>query len=141
MPLRPVLGAAVLLLLAAVPATPAAADPHETVTVDRTGRLAADGTVTLSGTYRCLGGTGPVYVSSSLSQDSPGIRHGIGGTHAVCDGAEHRWVNTGAPGTPDTLVPGRARVAATLMELRSEDGLPMPSFRAAQQREVTLKNG
>ncbi|MER6633549.1 DUF6299 family protein, partial [Streptomyces sp. NPDC000987] len=68
MPLRPVPGAAVLLLLAAVPATPAAADPHETVTVDRTGRLAADGTVTLSGTYRCLGGTGPVYVSSSLSQ-------------------------------------------------------------------------
>ncbi|MGV9893031.1 DUF6299 family protein, partial [Streptomyces tendae] len=36
-----------------------------------------------------------------LSPPSPSARHGVGGTRAVCDGLEHRWVNTG---TPDTVV-------------------------------------
>lgn len=96
-------GAALLL-----PAAPAAtAAPHdarlvaESVTVDPTGRIAADGSVTLSGTYRCTGGSGPVFVSSTVSQSDPSARFGVGGTRAVCDGLEHRWVNTG---TPDTVV-------------------------------------
>lgn len=84
MPLRQVIGAATgaaLLLLFAPSAVAlsvgalsvgALSDPSETVTVDATGHLAADGTVTLSGTYRCLGRTGPVLVSSSVSQGDPG---------------------------------------------------------------------
>lgn len=133
--LRPALAAATLLLLAAAPV--ATADPYEAVTVDPTGTLAADGTVTLSGTYRCLGNSGPVFVSSSVGQKSPSVRHGIGGTRAVCDGAEHRWENTGKVEAGD-LEPGAAHVEATVMELDARGGLPLPRFHAAQQQDVTL---
>jgi hypothetical protein len=139
MSLRPALGAVVgaVLLLPAAPVASAAADPYETVTVDPAGRIAADGTVTLSGTYRCLDSTGPVFVSSSVAQGSSTVRQGIGGTQAVCDGAEHRWENTGRP-VPGTLQPGTAQVEATLMELHPQGGLPLPLIRAVHRQDVTL---
>ncbi|MFF7447915.1 MULTISPECIES: DUF6299 family protein [unclassified Streptomyces] len=135
MPVRPAFVLAALLLLAAAPT--AAADSYETVTVDPTSTVAADGTVTLSGTYRCLGSTGPAFVSSSIGQKSPTLRHGIGGTRAVCDGVEHRWENTGRP-APGSLEPGTAQVEATVMELRPQGGLPLPHFHAARQQGITL---
>ena len=140
MSMRSALGTAAgaaLLLLAAAPATTASADSYETVTVDPTGRIAPDGTVTLSGTYRCLGNSGPAYVSSSVSQGDPSVRHGIGGTSAVCDGVEHSWENSGKPSS-DPLTPGAARVEATVMELSSGGGLPLPRFHAAQHQDITL---
>jgi hypothetical protein len=142
MRLRPLLGAATgaaLLLLGGATAAPATAapTPDDAVTVDSVGRITADGTVTLSGTYRCQGSSGPVFVSSSVSQGASTTRYGIGGTRAVCDGAQHRWVNTGRP-TPGALVPGAAHVEATLMELRTFSGLPLPHFHAVQDRAVTL---
>jgi hypothetical protein len=135
-------GAALLLLAGATaaPVTASAAAPYEAVTVDAVGRIAADGTVTLSGTYRCRVAIGPVYVSSSVSQGASTTRYGIGGTRAVCDGAKHRWVNTGRP-TPGALAPGAAHVEATLMELRSFSGLPLPSFHAVYGRDITLTRG
>lgn len=138
--LRPVLGAAALLLLAAVPATPAAADPTETVTVDPTGRISADGTVTLSGTYRCQSGRGPVFVSSSVSQNTREVRYGIGGSQAVCDGAEHRWENSGKP-SPDSVKAGAAQVEATVMELRPQGLLLLPFFHATRTQDITLAQG
>jgi hypothetical protein len=138
--LRPAIRTAVcaaLFLLAAAPAAPASADPFETVTVDPTGSIAPDGTVTLSGTYRCLGNGSPVFVSSSVAQSSPNVRHGIGGTRAVCDGMEHRWQNTGKTSS-DSLEPGAANVEATLMELNAQGGLPLPRFHAAQREDITL---
>ncbi|MFI8486578.1 DUF6299 family protein [Streptomyces rubrogriseus] len=134
---------AALLLLAAPAATAAPHDARlvaESVTVDPTGRIAADGSVTLSGTYRCTGGSGPVFVSSTVSQSDPSARFGVGGTRAVCDGLEHRWVNTG---TPDTVVlePGAAHVEATLMELRPMGIVPLPSFHARQGQDVVLTAG
>ncbi|MGK9461774.1 MULTISPECIES: DUF6299 family protein [unclassified Streptomyces] len=134
---------AALFLLAAPAATAAPHDARhvtESVTVDPTGRIAADGTVTLSGTYRCTAGTGPVYVSSTVSQSDPSVRYGVGGTRAVCDGLEHRWVNTG---TPDSVAlrPGAAHVEATLMELRPMGIVPLPSFHARHGQDVTLVQG
>ncbi|MFF7788217.1 DUF6299 family protein [Streptomyces sp. NPDC007991] len=145
MRLRPLLGAAAgaaLLLLTGAAATPATAvpTPSEAVTVDSVGRITADGTVTLSGTYRCQGSSGPVYVSSSVGQGSSTIRYGIGGTRAVCDGAEHRWENTGRP-LSGALVPGAARVEATVMELRTLSGLPLPRFHAVHEQAITLTQG
>ncbi|WP_458246134.1 DUF6299 family protein [Streptomyces sp. MAI_2237] len=135
---RPALGlaAGAALLLLTAPTTPAAADPYETVTVDPTGTVAADGTVTLSGTYRCLGNTGPAFVSSSVSQAKPDVRQGIGGTSAVCDGQDHRWQNSGKP--TEALDAGTASVEATVMELRPLSGLPLPRFHAVQRQDVTL---
>lgn len=142
MRLRPLLGAATgaaLLLLTGATAAPATAapTPNDTVTVDAVGRIAADGTVTLSGTYRCQSSSGPVFVSSSVSQGASTTRYGIGGTQAVCDGAKHRWVNSGRP-TLGALAPGAAHVEATLMELRPLGGLPLPHFHAVRDRSITL---
>ncbi|MET8828529.1 DUF6299 family protein [Streptomyces sp. NPDC004610] len=142
MPVRPVLlgAAAALLALALSAPTAATAGPFESVTIDPTGRIAADGTITLSGTYRCLGATGPVFVSSSVAQgsatDQSRVRYGIGGSPALCDGAVHSWTNTGRP-SPGTLVPGAADVEATVTELSSQ-GLPLPIFHAVGEAEVTL---
>ncbi len=131
-------GAAALLLLAAAPSAPAADDPSEIVTVDSTGRVAEDGTVTLSGTYRCDDSTGPAFVSSSVGmKKSPNVRQGIGGTLAVCDGRLHRWENTGRP-TPDGVKSGAADVEATIVELHPVGGLPLPVFHAMQKRDVKL---
>ncbi len=138
MPVRPALAAvlgAAALLCAAV--GPAAADPSELITVDPAGRLAPDGTVTLSGTYRCTGGTGPVLVSSSVSQGDPGLRHGIGGSVAQCDGAEHRWEHSGKA-SPEVLKTGAAQVEATLTELRPSGIVVLPSFHAVSHQDIEL---
>ncbi|MFC5958951.1 DUF6299 family protein [Streptomyces pratens] len=142
---RPVLVRAVacaaLLLAAAVAAPPAAAaapvPAEETMTVDSEGRIADDGTVTLSGTYRCLDASGPVLVGSSVHQGTAHTRYGVGGTLAVCDGETHEWENTGRVPS-DALEAGAVDVEATLIELRSVDGLLLPVFHAVQQQEVTL---
>ncbi|MFF9817960.1 DUF6299 family protein [Streptomyces sp. NPDC014006] len=146
MSLRTALGtaAAALALPAAAPAAPAAADPYETITVDPVGRITADGTVTLSGTYSCLGSSGPVFITTAVSQNAPAngpyastVRHGIGDTRAVCDGAEHTWQNTGKVAI-DALRPGAAHVEATVLELRPQGGLPLSHFHAARQQDITL---
>jgi hypothetical protein len=144
---RPALGVAAgsaLLLLgfaaaAPSPASAAPSAPSESVTVDQEGRM-ADGSVTLSGTYRCHGGDGPVFVSSSVSRPSSDIHYSVGGTRAVCDGEEHRWENTGT--VPDNAVEaGRAHVEATLMELRPSGILLLPVFHAVEHRDITLVEG
>ncbi|MFI6207673.1 DUF6299 family protein [Streptomyces sp. NPDC051041] len=127
-------GAAVLLLTA--PAAPAHAAPDESVTVDPTGRVAADGTVTLSGTYRCVTAGIPVFVGSSVAQSTT-LRYGIGGTRAVCDGEEHRWVNT-ARVAGRALVAGPAHAEVTLLGLHTLGILPVPRVHAGQARTVTL---
>ncbi|MER6524065.1 DUF6299 family protein [Streptomyces sp. NPDC001508] len=140
MPVRPVLGAAVggvALLLGALAPVTASAAPAERVTVGSVGRIAADGTVVLTGTYRCRAGIGPVFVSSSIGQRSTSARYGIGGTRALCDGAEHRWVNSGTVPS-DRIAPGAAHVEATVMELRPQGGLPLPYFHATGRQDVRL---
>ncbi|MFI9545688.1 DUF6299 family protein [Streptomyces sp. NPDC052016] len=139
-------GAALLLLAApAAPATAgttgnAAADASETVTVDATGKVAKDGTVTLSGTYRCVDSQGSAFVGSSVAQKDANVRYGIGGTRAVCDGAVHTWTNT-ARLEPGIVEPGKASAEATVMELRPHGFVPLPHLHATHQREVTLVEG
>ncbi|MGW6537088.1 DUF6299 family protein [Streptomyces sp. NPDC055051] len=106
--------------------------------VDRAGLLGADGTITLSGTYRCLDDSaGPVLVGSTLRQQDRSA--GIGGTRAVCDGALHTWTNTAVVKDP-AYQPGDARVEATLTQLTPQGGLglPTPGLLAAEEAPVTL---
>ncbi|MEU6244588.1 DUF6299 family protein [Streptomyces sp. NPDC047024] len=133
--LAAVLGAAALLCAVAAPAATAA--PTESVTVDPVATIEEDGTVTLSGTYRCLGATGPVFVSSSVAQDDSRVKYGIGGTRATCDGVRHRWVNSGQV-PDDALLPGAARVEATVTELHPSGIAFLPVFHATRERDVTL---
>ncbi|MYQ46301.1 hypothetical protein GTW40_14770 [Streptomyces sp. SID4985] len=133
--LAAVLGAAALLCAVAAPAATAA--PTESVTVDPVATIEEDGTVTLSGTYRCLGATGPVFVSSSVAQDDSRVKYGIGGTRATCDGIRHRWANSGQV-PDDALLPGAARVEATVTELHPSGIAFLPVFHATRARDVTL---
>ncbi|MFE3073353.1 DUF6299 family protein [Streptomyces sp. NPDC059247] len=109
----------------------------DAVTVDGRGTLGADATVTLSGTYRCLGdGAGPVLVGSNLTQGNRSA--GIGGTRAICDGRPHPWTNTGVVKDP-AYRPGAARVRATLTQIATgPEGLPVPTIRAVREAPVTL---
>ncbi|WP_328672023.1 DUF6299 family protein [Streptomyces sp. NBC_00328] len=129
-------GAALLLLLA--PSAVARSTPSDEVTVE-TGTVAADGTITLSGTYRCTGAAGPVFVSSTVSQGDPLVSRPVGGSSAVCDGAEHRWSNS-EKRAPRILVPGPARVEATVFDI-SATGLPLPSVHATREQDITVVQG
>lgn len=147
MSVRPVLGVAAgsaLLLLGFAAAAPSPASatpsaPSESVTVDKEGRM-ADGSVTLSGTYRCLGGDGPVFVSSSVGRSPSAPHYSSDGTRAVCDGEEHRWEDT-ATVPDDALEAGRAHVRATLMELRPSGILLLPLVHAVEHRDIALVEG
>ncbi|MBT2409445.1 hypothetical protein J7I94_02515 [Streptomyces sp. ISL-12] len=152
---RPALCAALLLLTAAPAAQAAPAEQtgtvpsavvpsgSGTVTVDPTGRIAPDGTVTLAGTYRCDAARGLAFVSASVSQDAGSVRYGLRGTRAVCDGQVHPWASSGRPTTAQAapaLKPGPAQVEATVVELRPLI-LPLPTIHAWQRQDVTLVQG
>lgn len=143
------LAAGAALFLLAAPATPATAAPHrtadvqETVTVDPTGHIAEDGTVTLSGTYRCVGSNGPAFVSANVRKSTTNssggtttVIQGIGGTAAVCDGEKHRWENSSVPSME--VEPGKVSVEATVTELSFHGILPLPRFHAVARHDVTL---
>ncbi|MEU9702053.1 DUF6299 family protein [Streptomyces sp. NPDC047981] len=125
-------------LLVAAAAGTAQAAPADALSVDAYGTVAADGTVTLSGTYRCLDDSaGPVFVSSTLVQQDRSA--GIGGTRAVCDGQVHDWTNSGVVKEP-AYRSGVAQVKATLMQLTPSGplGVPMPAFLATEETDVIL---
>ncbi|MCI3928524.1 DUF6299 family protein [Streptomyces sp. AN091965] len=139
MRVRLALGAAAntLLIAGLAAATPAHAGRFDDLTVNGTGTVAADGTITLSGTYRCLpdGSPGPVFVSSTLVQGDEST--GIGGTHAVCDGQVREWTNS-SKGTGSRYERGEATVRAHLMKLSTKSGLPMPQPLAREEAQVQL---
>jgi Family of unknown function (DUF6299) len=123
-------------------ATPKAAGPSAAtptiLTVDRSGTLADDGTVTVTGTYRCArnASTGPVFVSASVVTGA--VQSGIGAALAVCDGRTHTWTMNGRAIGLDVR-PGRTRVQSTLMAITTHGGwLPLPEALATHGRQVTL---
>ncbi|PYC76388.1 hypothetical protein C7C46_22360 [Streptomyces tateyamensis] len=130
--------AGTLLLVPLATAAPAGAAERSAggsaVTVAPTGTLAADGTVTLSGSYRCTA-SGTVLVSSKLRAGSE--EHGIGGTAATCDGREHSWTNQDTP-RRSALQTGPAEVEATLLKLDTSSGLPLPVLLAADREPISL---
>ncbi|MGW4704790.1 DUF6299 family protein [Streptomyces sp. NPDC004285] len=136
MRVRLVLAATVLLTAAVAPL--AHARGADGLTVDGYGTLAADATVSVSGTYRCLDDSeGPVFVSSTVEQGDRST--GIGGTRAVCDGHLHTWTNSAVVKDP-AYRPGAARVEATLLQLTAgTSGLPLPGYLAAERADVELR--
>ncbi|MCZ0979129.1 DUF6299 family protein [Streptomyces diastatochromogenes] len=136
MRVRLVLAAAALLTAAVAPL--AHAEGVDGLTIDAYGTLAADATVSVSGTYRCLADSEvPVFVSSNLKQGSRST--GIGGTRAVCDGHLHTWTNSAVVKDP-AYRPGAARVEASLVQLTPGGaGLPLPGFLATEQEDIELR--
>lgn len=118
---------------------PVGAADVQAVSAAPTGTVSTDGTVTLSGTYRCspLSDPGPVFVSSTVGAGER--RHGIGGTAATCDGVERTWVNQDKPVHGALMAPGPAEVEATLVHLDTRSGLPIPSIIATDRHEIELR--
>ncbi|MDH6132156.1 hypothetical protein P3T37_001541 [Kitasatospora sp. MAA4] len=117
-----------------------ATDGANAVTVAPTGVIAADGTVTLSGTYHCSPSAAHgTVVDTSLSTGS--VTSNIGnGVPAVCDGLEHPWTTSGRPYQP--VAAGPAQVRATMVHLAPGSSLiPNITFLADQPQTVVLTNG
>ncbi|GHG77574.1 DUF6299 family protein [Streptomyces griseocarneus] len=140
-------GAATLTATAATGTAPEAAAapvrPPNFLAIDRTGHIAPDGTITLTGTYRCAPlakPAGTVYIGSNIRQS--GITSGIGGSIATCDGKEHRWRNDALPYRV-TYRAGTARADGMLLQFKKDKhGIPLPHFIAvASERDITLVAG
>jgi hypothetical protein len=108
-----------------------------TITIDRTGQIAPNGTITLTGTYRCSSPQpGPVLVGAKLTQE--GATASVGGTTARCDGKLHTWRNTGPTESP--FKAGAARGEATLFGLDSSGGMgPLPFFVDTDRQDLNLR--
>ncbi|MFD7907399.1 DUF6299 family protein [Kitasatospora sp. NPDC059722] len=118
--------------------TPAA--PSDAVSVTG-GTLADDGTVTLTGGYRCADHPGKVVlIGSNVIQD--GHPESIGGFRAQCDGTERTWTNTGRPMTdgrrPGPLLrTGPVTVKATMLTM-GPNGMPLPQTVATAETPIEL---
>ncbi|MFE4593437.1 DUF6299 family protein [Streptomyces laurentii] len=120
-------------------ATAAPARSANVVSVDRQGKAAKSGEVSVSGSYRCAsGGSGPVFLGSTLVQQDRSV--GIGGTRAVCDGRTHRWTHRSLV-KQNSFKAGTARVEAVLVRLAPDGplGLPLPVFLTRSGQSVSLR--
>ncbi|MEU4896685.1 DUF6299 family protein [Streptomyces sp. NPDC044780] len=155
---RRALGALIVLLMAA-PAAHAAPSPGwsgpaprgersvhlrqsalwtDDLTIDRTGDVTPDGSVTLYGSYRCAGnGSEGLRASVLVTLVQGRERHGLGGYEAVCDGWRHRWVIDGTG--VGRYVRGPADVEGVLLKYGFNDLLgPVPRNVAGIDQKVRL---
>ncbi|GAA3820811.1 DUF6299 family protein [Streptomyces phyllanthi] len=135
-------GAAVCAaMMLTAPSASAAAWSYSYVTIDARGHVAEDGTLTLSGTYRCDKTSGPVYLASNIRQSHSRVTYAVNGATVVCDGDEHEWVHTNRA-QPGRHRAGPASVKVNLMELRTGiNGLPTPYWHAKREQDITLVEG
>ncbi|MEU0939327.1 DUF6299 family protein [Embleya sp. NPDC005971] len=134
-------GIAGLLLALAPVAARAAESVHvggDRVLLDSTVWVAADGTITLSGTYQCSAGhAGVVLVGGSVGQ--AGHHTAVGGSIATCDGRAHAWRNSEKSAIG--FVPGAAHGDATLLELEDGEGVVpvLPAILAVDDHDVVIQ--
>lgn len=119
----------------------AAADGENSVTVAPTGDIAKDGTVTLSGTYRCdseaASGTASGTVLNASITNGSGSSSVGSSQPATCDGEEHSWTATGRP--YQSVAAGPVQVEASLIHLSWQGSLiPQTDVLADQPQTSTL---
>ncbi|WP_236655214.1 DUF6299 family protein [Streptacidiphilus carbonis] len=127
-----------MLCLGAAAPVAEASDAVNTVTVAPQAAVAKDGTVTVSGTYRCSPDLSQgTVVSSSLTTGDETSSIGSS-VPAVCDGEEHSWSSSGRPFTP--VADGPVTVQASLVHLEWSSGslIPMPDLVARGSQNTTL---
>ncbi|MER5767290.1 DUF6299 family protein [Streptomyces sp. NPDC001985] len=130
---------AAALITGLTPGSAGAQFAPDTITITPQGRIAQDGTLTLSGTYRCSSlRSGPVLIGSNAVQGS--ARAEIDGALATCDDRTHTWRETTDPS--GAFTPGSARGEAVLIELDSSNGfVPLPVILNTARSEITLSRG
>ncbi|GAA2252150.1 DUF6299 family protein [Streptomyces amakusaensis] len=130
---------AAALATALVPGSAGAQFAPDTITIAPRGQIAKDGTLVLSGTYRCSSlRSGPVLIGSNATQGE--ARAEIDGALATCDDQVHTWRETTDPAVG--FAPGKARGTAALIHLdASRSFVPLPVILNTDDREVTLRRG
>ncbi len=126
---RMALAALAALGATAVFTAPANAAPYGSdmygsdIYVSSEAHIAPDGTIHLSGEYRCTAPSpsGAVQIKATVEQDD--VRLGIGGGDAQCDGAVHDWSAHGTLRLTPTVHAGEALAKAELQEIHFGGGL------------------
>ncbi|GLF97064.1 DUF6299 family protein [Streptomyces yaizuensis] len=121
-----------------VPGSASAQFAPDTISIAPAAGIAADGSLTLSGTYRCFRHSGAVLIGAkALQRDA---RAEFDGDMAVCDGRAHNWSGT-APAT-GTFETGAARGEAVLIHLDSSQGfVPLPVIVDTHTADLELHRG
>ncbi|NXY95847.1 hypothetical protein HYE82_15895 [Streptomyces sp. BR123] len=125
--------------LAAAAVFPAPAEAtvfNQAVSVQSKASIGKDGTITLSGTYRCElpSPKGAIHVGATLVQD--GVRLGLSAGAAVCDGRSHAWYARGTLRYTPGVHAGRAEAAAELQEIHFSGFMPSSLDTVAADRKV-----
>ncbi|MGW0735682.1 DUF6299 family protein [Streptomyces sp. NPDC002851] len=135
---RSAMGVACLTVLLC--AGTASSAPGDNVHIDGKAVITKDDRVLASGTYQCTRNTTPepVMVTATVRQGDKSVSGGS--QQAICDGRTHSWSVESSEFGNGRLIPGRATVESTLMQLELRDGLIplMPAFLTAAEREVVL---
>jgi hypothetical protein len=126
----------VLLTWAAGPAL--GAEDADTVSSAPNGVITQDGTVALSGTYRCSPEwADQTVVNSALVTGSSSSSVGDSAP-AVCDGREHSWSNQGRPYLGASSGPATVEVSLVHLHWTSSSFVPEIQTVADQRQDVTL---
>lgn len=137
---RMALAALPALAATAVFTAPATATPFDSaISVQPYAHIGDDGTITLSGTYRCNDPSpvGAIQITASVIQDGVHLTTGAG--DAVCDGAEHEWESRAKLRHTPGIHPGRARAEARLQEIRLSGLMPQSLHTLAEDhRDVQV---
>ncbi|MER6914443.1 DUF6299 family protein [Streptomyces sp. NPDC000594] len=122
-----------------VPGSASAQFAPDTITIAPAAQLSPDGTLTLSGTYRCSSlRSGPVLIGAKAVQHD--TRATIDGARAICDDRVHTWRER-AEGE-GTFRAGAAHGEAVLIHLDSSQSfVPLPVILNADDRNLTVRQG
>jgi hypothetical protein len=127
-----------LAVLVAGPLPSASADGDNAVTVAPTGTVAKDGTVTLTGTYRCSPDAQYGTVVNGSITDGHETSSVGGSVPATCDGYEHTWTAQGRPYLPAQAGPIRTEAALVHLTWQSSSLIPQVDVLADQPQDTTL---
>ncbi|MFD7627940.1 DUF6299 family protein [Streptomyces sp. NPDC059851] len=108
----------------------------QAISVQSEAHIGADGTITLSGTYRCEQPSpdGTTQVKATLVQD--GVHLGISGGQAVCDGKDHQWHARGTLAYTPQVHAGPAKATAELQEIHLAGVMPSSLDTVAADEKV-----
>ncbi|MET9963219.1 DUF6299 family protein [Streptomyces sp. NPDC006326] len=133
---RMALAALSALAAAAAFTAPATATSFDSaISVQPYAQIGEDGTITLSGTYRCTDASpvGGIQIAASVIQDHTRLTTGAGG--AVCDGAEHEWESRASLRYTPDIHPGPARAEVRLQEVKLSGLMPKSLHTLAEDQQ------
>ncbi|MFD0270540.1 DUF6299 family protein [Streptomyces sp. NPDC127106] len=109
---------------------------NQAISVRSEAHIGEDGTITLSGSYRCEQPSpkGTIQVKATLVQDD--VHLGLGAGEAVCDGRDHDWQAHAPLGYTPQVHAGPAEATAELQEIHFSGLMPSSLDTVAADEKV-----